>query len=166
MRQLSDCTVEDLYKRTRFGPTRLQSLIGRALLWKYVFGISNKKAEEGTQPQTSKSAKTSSPLRQLTNGGDGADNDNNISLPFPDIQSLCTYLLKRDLSDITEKTPPTIDQEMIQQFSCKFKVPLEVLQQIVSRAIYFKKRLEFAETEETIDQIIADELGEVRQCVA
>ena len=35
--QLADCSVEDLYKRTRFGPLRLKSLVGRAILWKYVF---------------------------------------------------------------------------------------------------------------------------------
>jgi hypothetical protein len=37
--QLADCSVQELYRRTRFDQNRLKNLVSRAMLWKYVFGL-------------------------------------------------------------------------------------------------------------------------------
>ena len=82
--QLADSSVQVLYRKTRIDPNRLKGLVGRALLWKYVFGIEN--------------------MQKIIDEV-GVDRGDRIeegakdiqSFPFPDIQSLCAFMFSKPI---------------------------------------------------------------------
>ena len=88
--QLADSSVQQLHAKTRFDPNRLRSLIGRAMLWKYVFGIENMLVilRIVDKPKDEPSAKAEDArLAEIS------------ACRFSDLQSLCAYLFSNSLEN-------------------------------------------------------------------
>ena len=141
---LADTTVQDLFRKTRFDPPRLQGLIGRALLWKYVIGMDNM-----NQILQKEKQKKSEPLRV-----DGI-------FRFQNIQGLCEFILEKSFEEI--------DRDDIRLKLAKFdkwddmgkslNVPTEILKQVVTMIPDLQRRLSFRGFEYKITQVIKDEYG-------
>jgi hypothetical protein len=146
--QLADSSVEDLYRKTRICPAHLQGLVGRALLWKHVFGI------ERMIKMNEREADHSKP----------SDRDKRL-FRFPDIQSLCSYMFGRTLDTIENENITKIlsDGAQFKTWEKRLEVPEEILRQVAVRAPYFKKRLGFIIIEEEIGSLLAEELEAERK---
>jgi hypothetical protein len=166
--QLADCSVEDLYRKTRFGPTRLRSIIGRALLWKHVPEIrsqfSKKTENELMNNKEILSKKTSaiSPLTSLPVEPIEYEQGNRSNKPsFSDIQTLCSFIYIKPFDDITPGDIASIQSPKrdFEEMGKRTGIYPETLQKIAIQVLYFKDRLEFKETEAGIEDIILDELN-------
>jgi hypothetical protein len=153
--QLADSSVQDLYKRTRFDPNRLKGLVGRALQWKYVFGLENmiflldiRKIPEKEQEYYN------SVIQEIR------------LFPFSDIQSLCAYIFSQTLDDLEEVDLNKIDEIVTQKFnltqedkSAKERyLGKEVMLRVAYMSSYFKKQLQFKETTQEIKELIQEEV--------
>ena len=151
--QLADCSVSDLYKKTKFNPIRLKGLIGRALLWKYLFGIENMLV-------------TLDVLKPKIGYEDAEERVKDIqSFPFPDIQGLCSFLFSKRFEKIdVDKDKPIV--ERIRSLSYRgsdtkrYYISEEGLWQIASMVPSFKDQLIFTATEEEIKNLIMEESGD------
>ncbi len=150
--QLADISVQDLYKRTKLDPNRLTGLIGRALLWKYVFGIENMIIKLGIIESEPKDEILISKIKEIE------------SFPFCDIQGLCMYIFeipleKIDISDIIEKgieVPNLIKQKFPNHTNSKY-ITHQLLQEIAFMVSYFQHQLFFKQTEQEIRELLNEE---------
>jgi hypothetical protein len=151
--------VQDLYKRTRFDPNRLKGLVGRALLWKYVFGLENMIFLLGIRKVPEKEQEYYNSIIQ------------EIRLfPFSDIQGLCAYIFSKTLDDMEKVNLNSIENIVTKKFNliqvdksnernAKEKyLGKEVMLRIAYMSSYFKKQLQFKET----TQEIKDRVEEVK----
>lgn len=165
--QLADCSVEDLYRKTRFGPTRLRSIIGRALLWKHVPEIRSqfsKKTEKEIMNNTTVKEKDriENDIVVNTNESTADETSGRSNKPsFSDIQTLCSFIFMKPFDEISKKDIVSIKDSLddYKEKSIKTGIYLETLQKIAIQTLYFKKRLEFKETEAGIADILIDELN-------
>ena len=159
--QLADSSVQELYAKTRFDPNRLRSLIGRAMLWKYVFGLENMlvllKVVE--KPKDEAAAKAvDARLGEIS------------ACRFSDMQSLCAYLFSNPLealfshdameSQINPWACPII--ENLDKLSGKIHVPQEILTQVIAMAPFFYVQLIFIDTSVGMTDLVSDDLSEAR----
>jgi hypothetical protein len=150
--QLADTSVQELYRRTKFDPNRLKGLVGRALLWKYVFGIENmllildpkklKNCEEDVKKR----------IKEIQ------------AFSFSDIQSLCACIFSKPIDKIdTEKD--LSKAEITELVGEKFKdiphdnyLSQQHLENIAFMISYFKDQLSFTKTEDEIKDLIKEEV--------
>jgi hypothetical protein len=151
----------------RFNPARLQSLIGTAMLWKYVFGISNfdeekkdKENKQTTKDPGKNSTMLGPALSQMTRNNSSIKT--RFPLPFPDIQSLCSYLFNKPFEEIGQRADKPFQEigrgkdkpfegprHKCKQLANCFDVHPEVFEQVLFRAV--------VDTEETIEDLIKRE---------
>jgi hypothetical protein len=151
--QLADTSVQELYRRTKFDPNRLKGLVGRALLWKYVFGIENMLLI--IDPKKLKDCRE-----------DVKNRINEIqAFHFSDIQSLCAYIFSKPIDEIdtTEHLCKAKVTELVRE---KFKdippnnyISQQHLEEIAFMTSYFKDQLSFTKTEKEIIDLINEEFS-------
>lgn len=141
---LADTTVQDLFRKTRFDPPRLQGVIGRALLWKYVIGMDNM----NLILQKEKKEKSKA-LRE------------NKIFRFQNIQGLCEYIMEKQFEEIS---PPDVRKKFAtfarwDDMARSLNVPAEILRQVVAMIPDLQRRLSFRGFEYKITEVIRDEYG-------
>jgi hypothetical protein len=145
--QLSDISVQKLYSKTKFDPTRLMELIGRALLWKFVFGLENMLVllDLIEKPKDSQSAaEAEKRIEQIR------------SCRFTDIQGLCSYLFKKPFEQV-ELGPELPDD--LSSLAEKINIPEEILVQVITKTPYFQNQLSFLGAEKGIQEVAIIELA-------
>jgi hypothetical protein len=139
--QLADSSVRELYKRTRFDPNRLKGLVGRALLWKYVFGLENMMFTIGLKrPTNTEREQCNAIIREIR------------LFPFSDIQGLCAYIFSANIEDMKEEELQeklkNVDTMVKQKFDSNGDgaghttvryLGREVMQQVAYMSPYFKR---------------------------
>ena len=151
--------MQDLYKRTRFDPNRLKGLVGRALLWKYVFGLENMIFLLGIRKVPVEEQKYYNSIIQ------------EIRLfPFSDIQGLCAYIFSKTLDDMVEPKLDNIENVVTEKFNLiqvdksnvgnvkENYLGKEVMLRIAYMSPDFKKQLHFKETTQEIKELIIEEV--------
>lgn len=157
--QLADSSVQELYAKTRFNPSRLRSLIGRAMLWKYVFGIENMLILLGIvgKPTDKASAEAvESRLGEIR------------ACRFSDIQSLCAYLFSVPLEELflSESEEGVIKSrahslpDNLDEVSKNIHVAPEVLKQVVAMAPLLNEQLRFVGTSTGMSDLVTDDLSQ------
>jgi hypothetical protein len=158
--QLADSSVQDLYAKTRFDPNRLRSLIGRAMLWKYVFGIENmlvllKMVDKPTDEAAAKAINAR--LGEIS------------ACRFSDVQSLCAYLFSnpleslfsRDIAEFQTTSPWACPMAgSLDKVSEKIHVAPEILTQVIAMAPFFYEQLTFIDTTTGMSDLVSDDLSE------
>ncbi len=148
--QLADCSVQDLYKNTKFNPMRLKGLIGRALLWKYLFGNDNMLVALGISKPIIGYDDAESRVKDIQ------------SFPFFDVQGLCSFLFAKRFEDIDIIKDKPISENITMLLS-RYKdrkepyISEEGLRQLISLVPYFKNQLSFTATNEEIRKLIEEE---------
>jgi hypothetical protein len=148
--QLADHSVQELYAKTKFEPNRLRSLIGRALFWKYVYGIENMLVALKIEEPKMEAARVAAENRIVKI----------MECRFSDIQGLCAFLFSRQLEDIdeTDVAEEMKNEARFRLLEDEIHIPKEILQEVVSMALFFKKQLSFIDAQKGIQEIVREEL--------
>lgn len=142
---LSDTTVQELYRRTRYSPDRLQGIIGKALLWRHVIG-----SERMINVISTERKKKNCTIR------------NNREFRSPDIQTFCSGLFGKeffkitidDIEDFKKKNPKDVDN-----IAQARGIGAEALMEVVALIPNFQTKLFFKGFEYNISDVIKDEYG-------
>jgi hypothetical protein len=146
--QLADQTVNSLYKKTRFDPNRLRNLTGRALMWKYIFGLDNMYIILGKHNKE-ESGEVSEIVKEVRD------------CKFADVASLLYYIFSKPIEKISSTDTKKImnDENKLRNISTLSGLNVGRLRGAISMTEYFGRQLHFVDSEMTISDIVEQVLS-------
>lgn len=149
--QLADSSVQSLYVRTRYNPIRLKDLVGKAILWKYVFSTGELLAAFNLEKRKYKDKVANTARKSLEI--EKFDKINSVCIA--NIQSLCSLIFSKTFDDIKISDIKTATKN-IPDVAAQISVDEYRLKQIALLTKKFQEQLSFQETTKEIANILKE----------
>jgi hypothetical protein len=149
--QLADSSVQSLYVRTRYNPIRLKDLVGKAILWKYVFSTGELLAAFNLEKRKYKDKVANTARKSLEIEKFNKTN----SMCIPNIQSLCSLVYCKSFDDI-KVTDIKTAMKNLPSVAEQISVDEYRLKQIALLTKKFQEQLSFQETTKEIANILKE----------